>query len=50
MIYMTCQDKECEFNSILMREVLRTNEEIRYGQLWAELEMPKLLNQKKRKE
>jgi hypothetical protein len=39
-----CNNNQCEYTPSLNRQtLLRTEEEIRYGQLWAKIEMPKLL-------
>ena len=41
---MTCKNGKCEYTPTLKQQPTdRTPEEIRYGQLWAEIELPKLL-------
>jgi hypothetical protein len=42
---MTCTNDQCENGAGFHRKTVqtRTAEEIRYGQLWAEIELPKLL-------
>jgi hypothetical protein len=49
VIYMTCQNGKCEYNPTLNSQPIqaRTAEEIRYGRLWAEIELPKLLQERK---
>jgi hypothetical protein len=46
---MTCQNGKCEYQGQTLKRTLiqeRTAEEITYGKLWAEIELPKLLNKK----
>jgi hypothetical protein len=39
-----CTNQECEYKPTLQTEALkRTHDEIRYGELWAEIELPRLL-------
>jgi len=42
---MTCKNNQCENGAGFHRQTVqaRTAEEIRYGQLWAEIKLPKLL-------
>jgi len=47
-----CEDGNCEFiPSVISREssFKRSEDEVRYGRLWAEIELPKLLVYKKLK-
>jgi hypothetical protein len=45
---MTCKNGKCEYVPTLKQEHLnRTSEEIRYGELWGEIELPKLLKEVK---
>jgi hypothetical protein len=46
---MTCTNNQCEYKPTLKRDITtqRTPDEIRYGQLWAEIELPKLLKEQK---
>jgi len=43
--YMTCTDGKCEYKPTLNRTVRKTKEETRYAQLWAEIELPKQLEE-----
>ncbi|MGD0979578.1 MAG: hypothetical protein ABR962_10635 [Candidatus Bathyarchaeia archaeon] len=46
---MTCQNEKCEHIPTLRREIVnRSPEEVLYGQLWAEIELPKLLTERGR--
>jgi len=42
---MPCKNRECEFDSKLRRSLRAklSRDELRYGQLWSEVELPKLL-------
>jgi hypothetical protein len=44
---MTCKNGACDYENTLDRTLTtkRTKQEIRYAQLWAEIELPKLLHQ-----
>ncbi|MGD0979440.1 MAG: hypothetical protein ABR962_09910 [Candidatus Bathyarchaeia archaeon] len=45
MIYMTCQNGQCKNETNIRRQTTqpRSPEEIRYGTLWAEIELQKLV-------
>jgi hypothetical protein len=44
---MTCKNGKCEYAPTLKQQpiVARTPEEVKYGTLWAEIELPKLLKE-----
>ena len=46
---MTCTNGKYEYNPKLKQQPIQahTEEEIRYGRLWAEIELPKLLRGEK---
>gem|GEM_PF-1798402 len=48
---MTCKDNTCEYKPTLTRLAThRTPEEIQYGKLWAQIELPKQLKEVKTNE
>jgi hypothetical protein len=45
---MTCKNEKCEYKPTFKPQpITRSPEEIRYGLLWAEIELPKLLRGEK---
>lgn len=43
---MTCTNAQCEYKPTVQRKAIdQTDDQRRYGQLWAEIELPKLLCQ-----
>lgn len=40
---MTCKENTCSFDSRLHRPVKLSKDQLRYAQLWHEIDLPKLL-------
>jgi hypothetical protein len=50
-VKMPCENGKCEFNPTLIeRKAIRSIDDIRYGELWAEVELPRLLKEKEIRE
>jgi hypothetical protein len=47
VIYMTCENEKCEYRPTLNRKVDLARDQVRYAQLWAEIELPKQLGEKR---